>query len=746
MQSKPCRSLFLPSRRSHHAALHSSCKFSLLAASLTLAYGALAQSGVTEAALPMPGAVSKELPTVVITAEHRPVTIQKTAGSITAIGGEDLRDHGQTTLESVLQDIPAVEMQGSPQGGQVFIRGVGANGDSNWVDPSVSLNFDGIYSGRAERVFASMYDVDRVEILRGPQGTLYGRNATGGSINIISNLPGRKREGTLNTQVGNFNLRHLDGALNLPAGDMLAFRLALLREKRDGYFSNGGGASDLTGARLKALFKPSDNWSLLATIDTIESKGRGVTSVPRAYSADVPPIVNWPVYPDYGNPWTVDSAHLADVTDARFTTWSLQADWNLGWGLLTAIPAVTHSSRYVLSNLILGEQTASTWEEDQTTAELRLASPESSAIKWVAGLYGYKSSNVQTGLGVLSTFAAGTLDNYGGANTPSSSKAAFGQLTIPLSEVLRATAGIRYTRDRKDYAYAVRSTIGAYDSGQQTARNAYSALTYKAGIEYDLAPASLLYAQVSTGYKAGGFSTSAVPPVAYVPEKLRAFELGSKNRFLGNRLQLNTELYYYQYDNFQAQYPDFAAPDPNPDCATVAGGCPNGVFDQFVVNAGRGVNQGGELELRYRATNADEFGAGISYAHARYGDFAIPALAYLNGTAVTNTPARAANLSYEHTWDLANGATVAVRGAIKFSDGYRVTLARGMPGGDLNTYQPGYHRSNASLTYSSAAEDWNLSAWVKNIENRAQLTNALPFGRVQVNDPRSFGLNVGYKF
>jgi iron complex outermembrane receptor protein len=746
MQSKPCRFLFLPPTRSHPTALHSIFKYSLLAASLVVAYGALAQTGVAEPQQSMASSSSGELATVVITAEHRPVTIQKTAGSITAIGGEDLREHGQTTLESVLQDIPAVEMQASPQGGQIFIRGVGANGDSNWVDPSVSLNFDGIYSGRAERVFASMYDVDRVEILRGPQGTLYGRNATGGSINIISNLPARKLEGTLNSQVGNFSLRHLDGALNLPVGEILALRLALLREKRDGYFSNGGGASNLTGARLKALLKPSGDFSLLATIDTIQSKGLGTTSVGRAYSADVPPVVNWPIYPAYGNPWTVDSAHFADVIDARFTTYSLQADWNLGWAMLTALPSYTHSSRYALTNLILGDQTATTWEEDQTTAELRLSSPGSSAIKWVAGLYGFKSANVQTGTGVLSTFAAGTLENYGGANTPSNSRAAFGQLTIPLSDALRATAGIRYTRDRKDYTYAVRSTIGAYDSGLQTARNAYSALNYKAGIEYDLAPASLLYAQVSTGYKAGGFSTSAVPPVAYAPETLKAFELGSKNRFLGNRLQLNTELYYYQYDNFQAQYPDFAAPDPNPDCATVAGGCPNGVFDQFVVNAGRGVNQGGELELRYRATTADEFGAGISYAHARYGDFAIPALAYLNGTAVTNTPARAVNLSYEHTWDLANGATLAFRGAIKFSDGYRVTLARGMPGGDLNGDQPGYHRSNASLAYSAPADKWNLSAWVKNIENRAQLTNALPFGRVQVNDPRTLGVNLGYKF
>jgi outer membrane receptor protein involved in Fe transport len=138
------------------------------------------------------------------------------AHAITAVSGSEMRAKGQTGLGSVLEDTPAVNVQASPQGGQVYVRGVGANGDSNWVDPAVSINLDGIYSGRAERVFSSMYDVSRVEVLRGPQGTLYGRNATGGSVNVLTNNPKLDAfEGGVNTARRRAALgagrRHADG-------------------------------------------------------------------------------------------------------------------------------------------------------------------------------------------------------------------------------------------------------------------------------------------------------------------------------------------------------------------------------------------------------------------------------------------------------------------------------------------------------------------------------------------------------
>jgi iron complex outermembrane receptor protein len=717
-----------------------------MAAACLAASGAMAQQAAPRAAVPASAASASSdgLQEVVITAEFRRSSVQNTAASVTAISGEDIREKGQTTLASVLSDTPAVEVQASPQGGQIYIRGVGANGDSNWVDPAVALNLDGVYSGRAERVLSSMYDVDRVEILRGPQGTLYGRNATGGSVNVITNDPDQALAGGLNAQVGNYNLRHLDGFANVPVNDVLAFRVALMREKRDGYFTNNGEASDLTAGRLKVLLKPTRDFSLLATVDSFYSDGTGMTTVPRAFSGG-PAFFNWTT--DYSNPWRVDPLHPADTQRTRFNTYSLQAQLDLGFGVLSVLPSYTHNTRYVETSLITGIAVpgdtlplpASTWEEGQKTLEVRLSSEASSPIIWVVGAYDFSSNNVQTG--TPPSYPPPTFETPG-TRVPTRSKAIFGQATVPLTDTLRLTGGLRYTEDSKTYNYEVvstsSSTVVGYDSGPLSVSDRYHALTYKAGAEYDLAKHSLLYAQVATGYKAGGFSTTATPPLAYAPEKLTAFELGSKNRFLDNTLQINGEAYYYLYKDFQAQYADSAAPSPVPgDTATA--------FQQYVVNAGRGKNRGVELESRYRILPETTLIVSGTYAHARYGDFSTAALAYLNGTKVAMTPAWTTTLGAEQSWML-GGGTITVGGEIKFSDGYMVTLQSGLPGGDLNNNQSSFHKTDLHVSYYSANDKWNATLWLKNLENKAQTVDEQPFGRTQITPPRTFGLNVAYKF
>ncbi len=720
-------------------------RLTALAASLLWSFGAMAQPVAPTTADSNAAPVASTLKEVVVTAERRKSNVQKTAISMTAVSGDEMISKGQSNLENVLSDTPAVQVQGSPQGGQVFIRGVGANGDSNWVDPAVSINLDGVYSGRAERVFSSMYDVARVEVLRGPQGTLYGRNATGGSINVLTNGPSDHFEAGVNTQLGNYNLRHADGYLNVPVNDVLSVRGALMREKRDGYFSNNGRASDLTSGRLKVLLKPSSSFSLLGTVDAFESKGNGATTVPRSFVGG-PPFFNWRT--DYSDPWEVDSLHPADTQKTTFKTYSLQADWDVGFGVLTLLPALTKSNRYTESSLITGTAAptdtwplpASTWEETQKTMELRLASPAASPLKWVLGAYAYSADNAQSG--TTATASTSTYEAYG-TTVPSESKALFGQLTYSLSDIFRVTGGLRYTSDKKTYNYGLRSTalssVSGYDSGMQSVSNAYTAMTYKFGVEVDLSRQSLLYAQIASGYKAGGFSTTSTPPLAYAPEKLMALELGSKNRFLGNRLQINGELYYYNYKNYQVQYATFGGASPIPGDAS------SGEFQQYVVNAGKGKNLGFELESRYKVLAETELRGALTYAHARYGDFSTAALSYLNGTKVASTPSWTATLGVEQSWGVGDG-TLTAGAQVKFSDGYRVGLESGLPGGDGNVYQKAFHKTSLRLAYAPASERWNVSLWLKNLENEAQTTQVLPWGRTQITDPRTFGLNLGYKF
>jgi iron complex outermembrane receptor protein len=454
----------------------------------------------------------------------------------------------------------------------------------------------------------------------------------------------------------------------------------------------------------------------------------------------VPPFVNWPT--NYSDPWQVDPVHPADVQRIHFRTYYVQGDFDLGFGLLTVLPAFTQSQRAVMTNLIVGTAipgaiAASTWSERQKTLEVRLASPESSRIVWVLGLYGFKTANIESGTAAQITAASYETNDV---QVPATSYAAFGQLTYPLTDALRLTGGLRYTKDKKTYEYDVQSLIGSFDSGLIRTSASYSAVTYKAGLEYDLTPTSMLYGSVASGYKAGGFSTTAIPPVAYDPEHLTAVELGSKNRFIDDRLQLNASIYHYAYRNYQVQYPLYSAASPNGDD-------PPGttVFAQYVVNSKTGTNQGVEFEGRYFVTPHTTIRAAYTYIDAHYGDMKTPALSYISRTSVINTPKMTELLGFDQDFPFYKGR-LTLSAQIRWYGGYRIALDKGLPGGDLHLYQDGYHKSDAHLSYEPENNHWNLTLWARNLENDAQLTQALPFGRVQITDPRTFGLNLNTRF
>ena len=290
---------------------------------------------------------------------------------------------------------------------------------------------------------------------------------------------------------------------------------------------------------------------------------------------------------------------------------------------------------------------------------------------------------------------------------------------------------------------------GVYDSGLKTYSGSYSALTYKAGFEYDVTPTSLLYVQTGTGYKAGGFDTTAFPPRTYQPEKLTAYELGSKNRFFDNALEVNAEAYYYQYRNLQVQYgTQGAVPIP---AADIPDGGTTSIFQQYVINAGSGTNKGFEVEAKYRLTPQDQIIFNPAFADAKYG-YLDPATGYgfLTGTQIVNTPKWSGTIGYEHTFDVYEGS-LTLKVQSKLSSGYwpgvnreAATLAGGPP--FVTGWQAGYSNSSAFLTYDYAAKPWSLNFWVKNLENRAQMTAVYPLMRVSITDPRTFGVNSSFKF
>jgi iron complex outermembrane recepter protein len=705
---------------------------------------------------------------ITVTAEKRVENVQKTSISVTAINGDNIAENAQITLESILKDVPALSIQKSPQGGQIYIRGVGTNGDTNWVDPTVAVTVDNVYNGRAEAVFGAMYDIERVEVLRGPQGTLYGRNATGGSVNVITKNPNFKKfEGNANIQVGNYSLWHIDGGVNVPVSDQLAFRVALLKEQRDGYFSNGGRESNPTAVRGKLLFEPTDKLSMLLTMDYYHTKNLDNTSVPTAH-AEGPPFMDW--QPDPNDPWWVDPAHPADQKKDTFETFSLKVDYNLDWATATFIPAYTHSSRFVYGNLISGlmnpppagsppwvlaelpDSAKSTMVEDQYTVEARLASLEESPVKWVAGAF-YLSTKNQPSTATPTGVTSAGFEVYGNSR-PVSSYAVFGQATYPITDIFRATGGLRYTKDKKSISSGIRSTtVSGYDTGLQTAENSYAATTFKAGVEYDLSAASMMYAQISSGYKSGGFSTTAFPPKSYKPEKLMAYEIGSKNRFADNRVQVNAEAYLYDYNQYQVQYA-LQAPSPLTGPYIPAGG--STYFGQYVLNAKTGRDYGVDLEFKALITANDQLDLTFAYQHARYGDLVLTDMDIppgsvlapgtktfdLTGTPVAMTPEKSGTFGYQHMFDLSNGGLITAHAQIKYSDGYWVSIEKYW----VDAFQKSYHTTDANVSYTSPDAAWVINGWIKNIENDYQMTMKFPLWRTMISDPRTYGATVSIKW
>lgn len=716
-------------------------------------------------------ATTGALQEIIVTAEKRTEDVQRTAIAITTISGDEIAAHAENQLDTTLRDIPSLQVQSTPQGGEIYIRGVGANGDSNFIDPSVALSFDGVYAGRSERLAAPLYDINRIEVLRGPQGTIYGRDADAGAVNVVSNNPIIDgSDSRVNLQVGNYDLRHIDAAQNIPVNDQLAFRVAAEREDRNGYFSNDGYASHVTGARIKALYQPSADLTIQLLLDYSRQTGHWATTVPAQGTFAGPPAFVFNSTTDYcagaqggwldtqpGNPWHVDPCHPADTIDYRFATVALQVQYAMPWATLTVIPTYTYDRRSDLTNLVVGDDpffggslTPTVDGEDQKTGEIRLSSPDSSRIKWVVGYYylwtndGGTFSGVTPQTGNVGNATVTLFDSTSLDAPATTSKAPFGQITYPVTDSFRVTGGLRYTQDAKYESVRVTSVaVPGYDSGTQTASLRNSATTYKAGMELDVAKDSMLYAQVSTGYKAGGFDTTAVPPQSYQPEHVRAYEIGSKNRFLDDSLQVNADIYYYQYTDLQAQFStSLTAALPIP-AAYVPAGAVYSYFQQYVANAGNGKNKGAEFETRYRFTAHDEIDLSATYINAHYGHFAQAALAGLDGAPIAATPEDTLVLNYQHDWSLVGGVLTAQADSKWSSSYYANVNNRG-----VNPYgfQSAYTRSDASLAYQ-AAKIWGVSAWVKNIENKAQQQYGdFPLNRIMVNFPRTYGLNVSLRF
>ncbi|MDP9083949.1 MAG: TonB-dependent receptor, partial [Pseudomonadota bacterium] len=492
---------------------------------------------------------SGNLEEIVVTAERRSQDLQRVAVPISVVSGNAMESHGIVAANDLNKLVPGLGISLNGAYPQLYLRGLGTFG--NVVnDSSVLPSIDGVPLATGAALQGAFYDLQRVEVLKGPQGTLYGLSSAAGAINVISNTPTHIAGGEVDIDAGNYNYFKFDGAVNLPASDVLAFRAATQIVNRTGYLSDGGDDDHHQSLRLSGLYTPSDALSVLLVADGTHIKSRVGTYVCFPL---VQPSNPWlgPASPQCNArlaPYAVPQLTPKDVNDVN--SWGVHAEinWDVGFGTLTLLPAY----RKVETNEVYepGFLLADTSKAEQSSFEARLASKGEGPNNWLAGAYYFRGAQDLLNNTVTTVnFVRGnpsTLPQQFGFDLYTKTYAAFATDTLSLTHNFRLIGGVRYTDIKRDgEGVELLPSVAAF-SGSTSDRN----VTGKLGVEWDVAPRSLVYATVANAERPGGINADSAPNT-YAPEKLTAYTVGSKNVFFDGRLRVNAEVYYWNDKNHQ---------------------------------------------------------------------------------------------------------------------------------------------------------------------------------------------------
>jgi iron complex outermembrane receptor protein len=719
-----------------------------------------------------------ELEEVMVTAEKISQDAQKVALPIVTVTQETLSERGVDSARDLQKVVAGLQALGTT--GNFAIRGVKTQGVSPLATAAVAYSQDGVTLGRFQNSANLVYDIDRVEVLKGPQGSLSGTNASGGSISVISRKPVLGRfEGNGSIELGNYSTLRTTGALNLPIGDKAALRMAWGTARHEGYYDNAPavdrGTADVQSGRLRLLVAPTDALSI--TLGVQYQTDKGTTFVrPICYSAT---DANCPYGADDERTYPLNPA-AAPVYNAK--TWGAMADveWDLGFATLTILPSYnqyksvssdsagytltgsnTTSSSLTNTSILAPVTVFPVGHEDfsQKALETRLAHA-GETFKWVVGGITQKEENViLTGLGQVTTTPAYYRQTKGPQNTEN--KALFGQATYSITDTLRITGGTRYSVDSKlDGLIACNN--GNPISDPNPANHPITPVftpamcvanissyemnywTYRGTVEYDLRPESMLYTSVSTGLHPGSINSVQTPlALRYVkPEKLTNYELGSKNRFFDGQLQLNASVFYLDYKDYQVSYTFNESP--------AIGG---------TLNAAAAVNKGVDFDVIYLPTWLDRINFSGQYLSAKFTDFNIftqtcAGCAFSNvnydGKTEGSSPELIFNLGYEHTFDLPNGGTLVPRVDGHYESSQKIALFQEF----AITRQDAYAVADVTATYNSPQNNWRVTGYVRNVTDKAYLTNITGGNgfitplRVTANisDPRTYGVRLEASF
>ncbi len=700
---------------------------------------------------------------IIVTAQKRTENLQDVPLSVTALDSLTLKETGADDILDIVAMIPgAGSAINNPSEQTLSIRGVAGGSEGPATDTSVSVLIDGEVISRSFMYASAFYDMERVEVLRGPQGTTYGRNATGGIVHFISKKPTQEPSGSLKVGYGNLNRLKAEGYINGGISDKISARLSLYYDESDGYTDDAISGEDLDtrqtfSGRLQFLIDPSDQFSVHLRAH-YSKDDHGSPRPRRSYDPSLPffiePITDFPLLDDSLDPY--EASNNEDTFYER-EIYGVSADiyWEFGGFSLKSITAYRHGDDDIRNDLFgtrsrLVVQNSSN-DSDVFNQELRFDnSPSADGLFWTIGLFYlnedsnrlehkealYALPNLGDALGTDQVF-----DEYNTTNA----YGVFGETAIDLTDTLRLTLGGRYSRDKKDFTVDHTATGFAADvfiepdslpTVAGSASDKWSAFTGRASLDYNITDDVMVYATISQGYLSGGFNGEPVNAEALMTsfdkEKLTNIEAGVRASSADRRFIVNATTFLMSYDDIQV--PDFL---------------PSGT--SIVDNAGEADIRGVEIDFLLRPNSIFSLSGAFGYIDSEMKQH--PNAEFI-GMKLAEVP----------EWTIALSGTVDIplfedKGDLRLRVDYRNrgTILDGLMVDDGSTFfkqnrRPGVGKVDARLTWADLDDRFEVSVWGRNLTNKVEQSGIGPVvglyeqRTVTYHPPREYGISVAVNF
>jgi iron complex outermembrane receptor protein len=706
---------------------------------------------------------SASVPSVTVSATRRDASLQSVPVAVSVLDGDALTQANRTSIDTIVQEVPSVtfRQQGGNKDTTIFVRGIGTISTSPGVEPTVSTVIDGVVYARPGQATLDLLDIEHIEILRGPQGTLFGKNASSGVLNVTGRKPSEQTSGFVDASWYEGNEKRVRAGVSgaIQPGVVRAAVTALYADY-DGNVDNvhaGGGklnGYERKGARGRVDITPNKDLDITLIADYLRSKSSPTFTAYKSTSAPFAAAIA-PVVAGIENR-QVNADIPSDIRDTNRGL-SAQVDWRNGGYTLTSITAVRDwDNQQYTSTSAIGNaaevarisaaypatRDIGTVEFSQASQELRLASPKDQFAEYVVGAFYLHGKDRETYQRIVNN---GTAVNSGLADygVKSDSYSLFGESTLRLAQDWSAIAGARWTKDELSYDHVRTSTQAVAFAGVQpgvqnsgsTSEDGYSG---RLGLQYDLSRNVNAYATYSRGYKGPAynvfFNMLNRDTLALKPETSDSFELGLKASAFDRRLTANLAVFNTRYENYQANFYD-----------TVAG-----AVVTRLINAGDVSTKGVELDLNARPVRELTLTANLAYTDASIDNFNCPPAAAascnLNGKPLPFSPKWKAFTRANYALNLQNGLIVDFSADYSYQAKTQFDLFQ-----SPDAIQGAYGVVNAGIALSSPVGGWRIALVGKNLANKSYATNLVTSTgyvtrAVPRDDERYFGITARKEF